>query len=61
MRQSSIRPRIDSFSRVLVAAALAAAAAGAAHAQSPGSATGSRVQSPEPAQPLPTLTPKRSF
>ncbi len=60
MRQSSLRPRIDSFSRVLVAAALAAAAASAAQAQSPGSATGSRVQS-APAQPLPTLTPKRSF
>ncbi|MFD4839328.1 lytic murein transglycosylase, partial [Achromobacter sp. NPDC058515] len=61
MRQSSIRPRIDSFSRVLVAAALAAAAASAAQAQAPASATGSRTQSPAPAQPLPALTPKRSF
>lgn len=48
MRQSSLRPRIDSFSRVLAAAALAAAAS-AAHAQAPASATGSRIQSPAPA------------
>lgn len=61
MRQSSIRPRIDSFSRVLVAAALAAAATSAAQAQGPASATGSRTQSPAAAQPQPALTPKRSF
>lgn len=61
MRQSSQCPRIDSFSRVLLAAALAAAAASAAQAQSPGSATGSRVQTPAPEQPQPALKPKRSF
>lgn len=61
MRQRSIRFRIDTFARVLSAAAFAAAAAGAAHAQSPSSATGSRAQPAAPAQPLPALTPKRSF
>ncbi|WMD21196.1 lytic murein transglycosylase [Achromobacter seleniivolatilans] len=61
MRQRFIRPRIDTFSRVLIAAALAAAGSAAAQAQSPASATGSRTQSPAPAQPTPALTPKRSF
>ncbi|MGE8681893.1 MAG: lytic murein transglycosylase [Achromobacter marplatensis] len=61
MRQRSSGPRIDTFSRALLAAAVMAAAAGAAHAQSPESATGSRVQSPAPAPVQPALTPKRSF
>ncbi|CAB3702400.1 hypothetical protein LMG26690_02709 [Achromobacter animicus] len=61
MRQSFSRPRIDSLSRVLLAAALTAAAASAAQAQSPGSATGSRVQTPAPEQQQPVLKPKRSF
>lgn len=59
MRQRSLGFRIEPFSRALLAAALMAASAGAAHAQSPSSATGSRVQTPEPAQPA--LKPKRSF
>ncbi|MFF7055583.1 lytic murein transglycosylase [Achromobacter spanius] len=62
MRQRSSRPRIDSLSRVVLAACITAAAAGAAQAQSPASATGSRAQTtPAPAQPQPALTPKRSF
>lgn len=61
MRQRSSRPRIDSLSRVVLAACITAAA-GTAQAQSPASATGSRVQTtPAPAQPQPALTPKRSF
>ncbi|MGO4397605.1 lytic murein transglycosylase [Achromobacter sp. PAB15] len=59
MRQRSSGFRIEPLSRVLLAAALMAAGASAAHAQSPSSATGSRVQTPAPAQPA--LTPKRSF
>ncbi|MBD9433722.1 lytic murein transglycosylase, partial [Achromobacter sp. ACM03] len=61
MRQRSVRLRIDTFSRVLLAAAFAAAAAGAAQAQGPASATGSRAQPSVPVQTLPALTPKRSF
>ncbi|MGY6270332.1 lytic murein transglycosylase [Achromobacter denitrificans] len=61
MRQRSIRFRIDTFSRLLMAAAIAAAAAGAAQAQSPASATGSRAQPSAPAQSVPAPTPKRSF
>ncbi|CAB3699348.1 lytic murein transglycosylase [Achromobacter piechaudii] len=61
MRQRSSRLRIDSLclTRVVLAAAITAAT-GVAHAQSPASATGSRVQS-VPAPPQPSLTPKRSF
>ena len=61
MRQRSSGPRIDTLSRALLAAAVMAAATGAAQAQSPESATGSRVQSPAPAPVQPALTPKRSF
>ncbi|HEY9320515.1 MAG TPA: lytic murein transglycosylase, partial [Achromobacter sp.] len=61
MRSRSSGPRIDTFSRALLAAAVMAATAGAAQAQSPESATGSRAQSPAPAPVQPTLTPKRTF
>ncbi|MGB3817860.1 MAG: lytic murein transglycosylase, partial [Achromobacter pulmonis] len=61
MRQNALRTRIDPLARAVLAAALSLAALGAAQAQSPASATGTRNSGAEPASSGPVLTPKRSF
>lgn len=61
MRQRLLRARIDPLARAVLAAALSLAACGAAQAQSPSSATGTRSPGAQPAPSGPTLTPKRSF
>lgn len=61
MRQNALRTRIDPLARAVLAAALSLAVVGAAQAQSPASATGSRSPGGQAATPAPVLTPKRSF
>ena len=61
MRQRLLRARIDPLARAVLAAAFCVAAVGAAQAQSPASATGTRSPGAQPATSGPTLTPKRSF
>lgn len=48
MRQNALRTRIDPLARVVLAAALSVAALGAAQAQSPASATGTRSPGAQP-------------
>lgn len=61
MRQNALRTRIDPLARAVLAAALSVAALGAAQAQSPASATGTRSPGAQPSPSGPVLTPKRSF
>ncbi|MCV6809479.1 lytic murein transglycosylase, partial [Achromobacter ruhlandii] len=61
MRQNALRTRIDPLARAVLAATLSVAALGAAQAQSPSSATGTRSPGAQPSPSGPVLTPKRSF